>query len=145
CAAVPIRSAPEIACDSWVTARRRRERSRSSTSRVAAWRAPRSSPTAATGKRRSRETRPGPGQPGSISLAGPRARYACASWCCADARVMVSRDLAWLAAAPLLLGGLLPLDDGAARHWCVAGRWVLPVGDPSALGRPGPHGERPDL
>ncbi len=53
------------------------------------------------------------------------------------------RDLRWLAAAPLLLGGLLPLDSRVSSHWWVAGRWAFPVGDPLAIGAAGPHGEPP--
>jgi len=49
----------------------------------------------------------------------------------------------WLAATPLLLGGLLPLSPEISDRWCLAGRWTFPVGDPMAVGRPGPAGERP--
>lgn len=52
------------------------------------------------------------------------------------------RDLAWFAAAtPLLLAGLLPVDSTICQHWCLAGRWTYPVGDPHDLSRPGPEGE----
>jgi hypothetical protein len=45
-----------------------------------------------------------------------------------------------LAAAPLLLGGLLPLQPGMSARWPVAGRWCVPVGDARDEGRPGPDG-----
>ena len=33
----------------------------------------------------------------------------------------------WLAATPLLLGGLLPLSPEISDRWCLAGRWTFPV------------------
>lgn len=54
-----------------------------------------------------------------------------------------SGDVVWLAATPLLLGGLLPLDTDLSGRWCRAGRWIFPVGDSRAVGRAGPYGERP--
>jgi hypothetical protein len=57
--------------------------------------------------------------------------------------IRIPRDAAWLAIAPLLLGGLLPMHPGISERWCIAGRWIFPVGDPRALGRVGPNGEPP--
>src|SRR4029450_13249373 len=52
-------------------------------------------------------------------------------------------DHAWIAVAPLLLGGLLPLSTQISDRWCLAGRWIFPVGDSSALVRAETAGERP--
>lgn len=40
------------------------------------------------------------------------------------------------AAAPLVLGGVLSLDEPAMARWGPAGTWRLPVGDARELGRP---------
>ena len=53
------------------------------------------------------------------------------------------RNGSWLAVAPLLLGGLLPLEPEISERWCLAGRWTFPVGDPFAISRQGPRGELP--
>ena len=42
---------------------------------------------------------------------------------------------------PLLLGGLLPLDDGTAAGWPWAGAWTWPLGAACDLTRPSPAGE----
>ncbi len=42
---------------------------------------------------------------------------------------------------PLLLGGVLSLDDPAMSRWGPAGAWQLPVGDPRELGQPRFPGE----
>jgi hypothetical protein len=41
-----------------------------------------------------------------------------------------------LAAAPLLLGGLLPLDPALEQRWTWAGAWYFPVGDSFAVAAP---------
>lgn len=43
-----------------------------------------------------------------------------------------------MAAAPLLLAGLLPLSDDLASRWCWSGAWTYPVGDRATFGAPGP-------
>src|SRR5262245_6044204 len=35
---------------------------------------------------------------------------------------------------PFLLAGLLPVDDATFERWPPCGAWVMPVGDPYALG-----------
>ena len=42
---------------------------------------------------------------------------------------------------PLMLAGLLPLDDSLAARWPWSGAWTWPVGAASDLGRPSPAGE----
>ena len=45
-----------------------------------------------------------------------------------------------MAAAPLLLAGLLPLSDDLAGRWCWSGAWTYPVGDRATCGAPDPDG-----
>ena len=45
------------------------------------------------------------------------------------------------ACEPLLLAGLLPLDDGLAARWPWSGAWTWPVGAACDLSRPSPDGE----
>jgi murein DD-endopeptidase MepM/ murein hydrolase activator NlpD len=39
------------------------------------------------------------------------------------------------------LGGLLPLTERLLERWCWSGAWLYPIGDPHALGLPGPDGD----
>jgi len=47
------------------------------------------------------------------------------------------------AAAPLLLGGLLPTPDGAFERWCWSGAFTYPVGDPYRFAAGPAHGVPP--
>jgi hypothetical protein len=47
----------------------------------------------------------------------------------------------WVAGEPLLLAGLLPLDDSVAARWPCSGAWTWPVGAASDLLQPSPAGE----
>jgi hypothetical protein len=42
---------------------------------------------------------------------------------------------------PLMLGGLLPLDDGTTARWPWAGAWIWPLGAACDFTRPSPAGE----
>src|SRR5438093_5952907 len=46
-----------------------------------------------------------------------------------------------LAAAPLLLAGVLPVSPEALARWPVAGCWICPVGDHRDFARPGSDGD----
>lgn len=45
------------------------------------------------------------------------------------------------AAAPLLLGGLLPTPEASFERWCWSGAFVYPVGDAYRMGAEGPRDE----
>ena len=49
--------------------------------------------------------------------------------------------LGMAAGEPLLLAGLLPLDDSVAARWPWSGAWTWPVGAASEFSRPSPAGE----